>query len=67
MSPKYSLNAADLEKIFKGLLIAVGGAAVTYGVAILPNLDLGKYAFLIFPLASTLFNAAAKYLNNPQA
>jgi hypothetical protein len=61
MSDKYALNSADIIKIAKGLLIAVGGAAITYLLAILPNVDFGQYSFIIFPLASTGLNAALKY------
>lgn len=64
MSPRYSLNAVDAQKIGKGFLIAIGGAGVTYLLNLLPNIDFGQWNFLILPLASTGLNAALKFFEN---
>ena len=39
-SKKYSLNADDLKKILKGVLLAAGGCVITYlATEVLPNIE----------------------------
>lgn len=61
-SPKYKLNAQDLQKIGKGLLIALGGAFLTFIAQHIGQIDFGTYTPLVVALASVLVNAGSKYL-----
>jgi hypothetical protein len=63
-SPRFVLNWIDRNKIIKGLLIAIGGAALTYFAEQLPMVDFGKYQLIVFPLASSLVNAGIKWLSD---
>lgn len=60
-SIKYSLNKADLLKIGKGALIAVGGALLTYLSSVITQVDFGQYTALIVAVASILINAGLKF------
>ncbi len=53
----------DFKKIIKGGLIAAGSAFLTYLAAQLPSLDLGRYAYILFPVFSFLINAGIKALD----
>lgn len=64
VSPRYSLNQEDGLKILKGLGIAVGGVVITYLIELLPNVDFGSYAPVIYPLASVLLNTALKFFKS---
>jgi hypothetical protein len=61
-SDKFTLNSADLIKIGKGLLIALGGAALTYLSTIVTKVDFGVYTPLAVAIFSTLINTASKAL-----
>lgn len=63
-SPRFILNWIDRNKIVKGFCIAVGGAALTYVAEQLPMIDFGAYQLIVFPLASSLVNAAIKWLSD---
>ena len=64
MSPRYSLNSADLKKIATGLGIAVAGAALTYLEQLIPSIDFGVYAPLAVSVNSVLVNLARKWLQS---
>ncbi len=63
MSSQYNLNKADMAKVGKGLLIAVGGSILTYLAALLPDLNLGNYAPVLFPFFSSLINMGLKWVS----
>ena len=56
------MNKTKLKKIGKGTLIASGGAGLTFLLGELSNIDFGAYTGLVYIAASTLINAALKYL-----
>jgi hypothetical protein len=62
MSPKFTLNAEDLTKIGRGLLIALAGAVLTYLASIIGNVDFGPYTPVVVAVGSTLINAGLKFL-----
>ena len=52
----------NYKKVLKGLLIAMGGAALTYAAEQIPGLDFGQYTVFVAGGASALINAAREYL-----
>jgi hypothetical protein len=62
MSAKYQLNKEDGSKIFKGFLIAVGGAIATYMMETIPNVNFGEYAPVAVAINSVLVNILRKFL-----
>lgn len=52
----------DYKKIGRGLLIAVGGAVLTYLAEQIPNVDFGTYTPLVVAGFSALINAGREYL-----
>jgi hypothetical protein len=64
MSPKYQLNKADLLKIGKGALIALGGALLTYIAATLPGVNFGVYTPLVVALGGVIINSLTKFLQD---
>lgn len=73
-SPKYSLNTTDLWKIGRGLLIVLGGTALTYFSSIILEINWiipigGQYLNvtpMLIPMFSLLIDTARKYLTNYQ-
>lgn len=64
MSKEFSLNKKDFSKIGTGLWIAIGGAAITYLLEILPQIDFGdSYTPIVVAIASIGLNTARKYLS----
>lgn len=63
-SPKYSLNKEDGQKILKGMMVAVAGAALTYVAEMVPNVDFGSMTPVVTALAAVLVNAARKWLKD---
>lgn len=61
-SKKYSLNKTDGEKLLKGLLVACGGALVTYFASAVTEIDFGSWTPVVVTLSSVLVNAARKFL-----
>ena len=61
-SQSFRLNKEDGKKIVKGLLIAMGGAGVTYLLAILDVIDVGTATPLWVALASSFLNAAQLWI-----
>jgi len=61
-SKKYSLNIEDGKKIGKGLLIAVGGAALTYLAQVLLQIDFGNSTEIIVAIGGVAVNILWKFL-----
>jgi len=57
-----TLNVTDWKKILKGLGIAAGGAALTYVLDLLPQINFKGYELIVIPIASTLINFALKLI-----
>lgn len=62
MSPKFKLTIEDLKKILIGLWIAMLGAAITYIVEEIPNVDFGEWTPIAVALAAVLVNTARKFI-----
>lgn len=60
MSPKYSLNEADLKKIATTILFSVGSAVVATLIVVVGEMDFGAYAFLI-PIINAILYSAKKF------
>lgn len=63
-SGRYQLNLEDLKSIGIGLLVAVGGAALTYIADVIPGVDFGVYTPVVVAIASILINAGRKFLQS---
>jgi len=63
VSQRFQLNWNDMEKIGKGLLIALAGAALTYLTEQIPNIDLGEWTPIVVAIWSVIVNAAKKWLS----
>lgn len=61
-SGKYQLNKEDLKSIGVGLLVAVGGAALTYVADLIPNVDFGVWTPVVVAVSSIIINAVRKFL-----
>jgi len=61
-SPKYRLNKADLISVGRGLLIACGGAALTYLTETIAKFDFGPYAPVVVAGWSVIVNIVRKFL-----
>lgn len=55
-SKAFRLNKEDLQKIAKGLALAMGGAGITYLLGILDYIDVGYTTPLIVASASATLN-----------
>ena len=56
-SKSFRLNKTDLQKIFKGLALAMGGAGVAYILGILDFIDVDAYTPVFVAIASSALNA----------
>lgn len=63
-SERYALTVEDSQKIGKGLLIAIGGAALTYLSEMIPNVDFGQWTPVVVAAWSAVLNIARKYLSD---
>jgi hypothetical protein len=71
-SVKYQLNAVDAWKIFRGFLVVLGGAVLTYASTIYLNIDYsfmvnGKVidlAPLMVPVLGSAIELARRYITN---
>ena len=54
-------------KVIKGAGIAAAGAALTWLAQNISGMDFGPWTLVVVPIASTLVNAALKWLTNTQA
>jgi hypothetical protein len=63
MSKRYKLNRTDLKSLAKSVALAVVGFVLAYILSdVLPNVDLGKNAWLV-PVVTVLVNAAQKWVS----
>lgn len=62
-SKKFRLNNEDLKKIGKGLLIAIGGAVMTYLSEVVLKTDFGAYTPVIVATWSVIVNIGNKYFS----
>ena len=65
MSQKFSLNTEDWKSIGKGLLIACGGAAITYLSSAITKIDFGVYTPVVVAFWSVIVNILRKYIPGP--
>lgn len=63
-SPQYALNATDLFKAGRGLLVVLAGAALTYVVDLIPQIDFGVWTPMVVSVSSTLIELARRWLTN---
>ena len=52
----------NYTKVFKGLLIALAGAALTFAADQIPHMDFGPYTLLVAACLSAVVNAGRQYL-----
>ncbi len=64
ISPRMSIDALGLKKVGKGLLIAVGGAVLTYIVEIIPGISFGEWTPIVVAIASVIVNFGRKFLSS---
>lgn len=55
-SKAFKLNKEDLQRIVKGLVLAMGGAGIAYLLGILDYIDVGYTTPLIVATASAILN-----------
>jgi len=60
---KYGLGKEDLQKILKGLCIALGGALLTYLSSIIGQIDFGIYTPIVVAVGSVIINTCVKILD----
>ena len=62
MQTAFSFDKATMVKIGKGILIAVGGAAVTYFAQYVSNTNFGVYTPLVVAGSAIIINAIKEYI-----
>jgi hypothetical protein len=65
-SSSLSINKEDLQKLGKGLLIAVVGAALTYGSEWMSGADFGSWTPVVVAGWSVAVNFLRKFIANNQ-
>tara|TARA_B100000700_G_scaffold319225_1_gene413975 strand:- start:2312 stop:2545 length:234 start_codon:yes stop_codon:yes gene_type:complete len=63
-SPSFSLGNADFKKLGKGMLIAVAGAALTYGSEWISGTDFGTWTPIVVAGWSVAVNFIRKFVSN---
>jgi hypothetical protein len=66
MSQFGTLNQDDLKKLGIGLLVAVGGAILTYLESSVPTIDFGAWTPIVVSLNSVIVNIGRKWLTDEQ-
>ena len=61
-SPSFSIDSLGLKKVGKGLLIALGGAALTYLVEVIPGIDFGVWTPIAVTVSAVVVNFGRKFL-----
>lgn len=61
-SESLEMNKNDWVKVGKGLLIALGGTALTYITDIIPTIEWGEYKPIVVAISSVLINLGWKYI-----
>jgi hypothetical protein len=62
-SPQFTLNNTDYKSLFRGLLITLAGAALTWVAANLGKVDFGQYTAFIVPVLALLVNSGLKFVD----
>lgn len=62
-SPRWRINTNELKRVGLGLLIALGGAGLTYLEEQIPTLDFGAWLPMVVALNSGLVNFGRKFLS----
>lgn len=62
MQKSFSFDKETLIKIGKGLLIAVGGAVITYATEYFSSTDFGVYTPLVVAVSSIIINTIKEYI-----
>jgi len=62
MSEVFKLNGIDWGKLFRGLLVAIGGAVLTYVESAIPGIDFGTSTPMVVAGNSFLVNLLRKLL-----
>lgn len=63
-SDRFELNKEDMWKVGKGLLVAAGGAALTYIAEVVTQVDFGSWTPVVVAGASVLVNLGRKWIAN---
>lgn len=64
MSKKFILPAEEWKSIGKGLMVAVGGAFLTYITQVSTSVDFGQWTPVVVAGLSVLVNIGRKYLES---
>ncbi len=59
-----TMSKQDVKKVFTGLLIAMGGAGLTYLTEIIPAIDYGELTPVVVALWAVFVNIIRKYLTS---
>jgi len=62
VSKKYELNKTDMSKVGKGLLIALGGAVLTYLETLIPQVNFGEWTPIAVAVNGVIVNFGRKFL-----
>lgn len=63
-SPKFKLGNYEWNKVYKGALIAFGGAVATFLEELIPGVNFGQWTAVIIPLNSVIINLIRQYVQN---
>jgi len=61
-SPRWAMSDEDWSKVWKGLLIAAGGAALTYIEQLLPTVNFGNWTPVAVAINSAIVNLLRKLI-----
>ena len=61
-SPSFNIDGIGWKKIGKGLLIAIGGAALTYVAEVIPGINFGVWTPVAVAVSAALINTGRKFL-----
>ena len=59
-----TFTKSNIKKITTGMLIAIGGAILTYLSETIPNVDFGQLTPVVVSIFSILINSGRKFLSN---
>tara|TARA_Y100000296_G_scaffold34508_1_gene40023 strand:+ start:1249 stop:1458 length:210 start_codon:yes stop_codon:yes gene_type:complete len=63
-SSKFSLDTADVAKLFKNAILVGASAALTYVAGNMADLDIGTLGPLLVPIISTVLDSAITWIND---
>lgn len=61
-SKKYKLNKEELKSLWRGLLITLGGALLTFMAENIPNVDFGQWTPFVVSFSALGINSVKKWL-----